>query len=124
VVVCPPRKHLEGNVLNALICSVFGTHEGFGYCYACCLGQVEHNFIGSCIMFSDDVGIDGCANCLYSDDTGNCGGPPTLTCLQDDCQETGRGHEHILRGWLQQQLSLIANNTASLLRQRQLVDCI
>ena len=51
-----PRERLPGNVLNALVCGVTGTHSGFSYCGAC-TEPLENHFISKCIVFTDDVGL-------------------------------------------------------------------
>ncbi|KAK4233055.1 hypothetical protein C8A03DRAFT_39266 [Achaetomium macrosporum] len=98
-----PRRQLSGRYLNGLIVGITGDLRYTIQCSECAEKEAEDMFFASCIADQENR-FAGCANCIIEGDGSGCDfygfGRPVVICLESDCDKTGAGHEHVLRGWL------------------------
>ncbi|KAK0726802.1 hypothetical protein B0T26DRAFT_747199 [Lasiosphaeria miniovina] len=95
-----PRNRLPGRYLNALVVAVTGAFRDIGYCSSCRMDSPEELFFGKCIAALGDDFV-GCANCILNNTADECDVyKPFMVCLMPACDESGPGHEHVLRDWL------------------------
>ncbi|KAK1754119.1 hypothetical protein QBC47DRAFT_462066 [Echria macrotheca] len=98
-----PRELLPGRYINALVTAITGELRDFTYCSGCATQELEDLFFGACIADLGDE-FTGCANCIHGNVGEACDfcdfAKPVFVCLEQHCEQRGPGHEHILRGWL------------------------
>ncbi|KAM7191162.1 hypothetical protein V8F33_009033 [Rhypophila sp. PSN 637] len=105
-----PRNRLPGNVLNALLSGITGPLVGYAACDSC-EDNIQDLFFADCPAFEDDI-FHGCANCIWNNTGDNCNlVKPVFVCLEQGCALTKHGHEHFLRGWIQNHFSQTTNMT-------------